>query len=406
MGGFTFCLVLGIGLNWLGDQIPVWRDFGGGTIFAVLLPALLIYCGVFPDSTAVLARNFFSGYDYASWLIPSLLVGSILAMKRSILVAAGIRFIVAMVGTIILATVATGLVGMFLGYGLVETMLYIAGPILGSGVSASAVPLSEIYASYGGGQPDDYLTTLTSSVMIANILTILSAAWLAAWLAAMGRKNKNSFFKGFSGEGEILRKAGDSVNVNEDQKKELIADPDATRYKDLQMGFVLTCGFYSFGLVCQKLVPSLHAFLWMITPAILMKIFNFCPPTLEKASGEWTKFMSKVLTPCILAAISAGALNIGQLLTLFTDPVYVVLCIMAVLVTIIIAGVLTYSMGFYFVEGSIMAGLGLADMGGAGDVAVLSAANRMELLPFLTICSRIGGALNMLWLTFLASRFL
>ena len=43
---------------------------------------------------------------------------------------------------------------------------------------------------------------------------------------------------------------------------------------------------------------------------------------------------------------------------------------------------------------------------GTGDVAVLSAAKRMELLPFLTICSRIGGAINMAWLTFLASHFL
>ena len=61
---------------------------------------------------------------------------------------------------------------------------------------------------------------------------------------------------------------------------------------------------------------------------------------------------------------------------------------------------------FYFIEGAIMCGLGLADMGGTGDVAVLSAAKRMELLPFLTICSRIGGAINMAWLTFLASMVL
>ena len=402
-GGFALCLVFGVGLMWLGDHTPVLKDYGLGTILCVLVPAILLYMGLLPQSAADIAKNFFSGYDFTSFLVPGLLVGSILAMDRRTLLNAGVRFILPMVLTIVIATAVSGLAGAAMGYGMVETMLYIAGPILGSGVSASAVPLSEIYAQYGGGDAASLLTTLTSSVMVANISTIL----IACILAAIGNKTPDFLIKGFAGrDGKLLRKE-EVIRISEEEKEEVVKDKNSTTFQQLQMGFILTCGIFMGGRILAKLLPGgLHFYLYMIVIAVVLKVANVLPSDLCGASGAWTNFMAKVMTPCTLCAISLGVLKLGDVIALFSTPSYLILCVVCVLITTIVSGLLCYLFGFYFVEGSIMAGLGLADMGGTGDVAVLSAAKRMELLPFLTICSRIGGAINMAWLTFLASHFL
>jgi Na+/citrate or Na+/malate symporter len=47
--------------------------------------------------------------------------------------------------------------------------------------------------------------------------------------------------------------------------------------------------------------------------------------------------------------------------------------------------------GFNFVESAITAGLCMTNMGGTGDVAVLSAAKRMNLMPFARFSTSIGG---------------
>lgn len=72
---------------------------------------------------------------------------------------------------------------------------------------------------------------------------------------------------------------------------------------------------------------------------------------------------------------------------------YLILCLVTCVGAFFGAAIVGKWVGFYPVEAGITAGLCMANMGGTGDVAVLSAADRMEFMPFAQISSRLGGAI-------------
>ena len=82
--------------------------------------------------------------------------------------------------------------------------------------------------------------------------------------------------------------------------------------------------------------------------------------------------------------------DLGAVLGAIT-PTYVILCACVVLASILGAGFAGRLVGFNFIESALTAGLCMANMGGTGDVAVLSASRRMALMPFARFSTSIGG---------------
>ncbi|WP_280508095.1 2-hydroxycarboxylate transporter family protein [Nocardia flavorosea] len=147
--------------------------------------------------------------------------------------------------------------------------------------------------------------------------------------------------------------------------------------------------------------PSIHGYVYLILICSLAKIFLPLPDFLVEGADLWYRLVAAALIPAVLAAVSIVAIDFREVLSLLGDPVYMISTVAVVIVALLAAGFVGWLVKLNFIESSISAGLGLADFGSSGDLAVLGAADRLELLPFLSISSRIGGGLVVLSLSLL-----
>lgn len=394
VSGMAVTMVLGGLLMWIGNSIPVFGTFGGGPILCILIPALFLYWGLIPESFALLADSFYNEWGFAELVVTGLIVGSILSMDRKMLMKTGPRFFVPLLGGVFAALLIGGSIGHLIGFGFSETIFFVVGPIMGGGMAAGAVPMAEIYAANGSGDPGTYLAQLAPAVMVGNMVCILIAGGLNGL-----SKRKKPLSKNFSGNGKLLRTTESASGKKAKEEKEGILP---LSFRNLAIGVLLASGLFVFGEIVNSLIPSLHAYVWIILGAAALKLFRVLPESIEKSSEDWYEFISIAWVPAVLVTISAGMIDFNSVLGIVTDPSYMALTVLTVVLATLGAGFIGTVVGFYFVESSISAGLGMADMGGSGDVAVLSASERMGLMPFLQISSRIGGAMMLIILSILA----
>ncbi|MGV8872014.1 MAG: 2-hydroxycarboxylate transporter family protein [Rhodococcus sp. (in: high G+C Gram-positive bacteria)] len=388
--GFAITMAFGGLLMVVGNAIPGLNRIGGGVMLTILVPAVLYSYNLLPERTATAISDFYSLSSFGEFVVAALIVGSILGMDRGLLIKAGSRIIVPIIAAITLCFALFGVIGALTGYGLGKMLFYVVGPVLGGGVAAGAIPISELIAQNSGGTSDEYLTQLVPAVVVANIVCIIVAG-LLAWL---GRKRPN-LFRNFNGKGELANtKTRMSVPI-----AAKVAPADAVN--GTVIGLFTAGALFMVANAIASFVPSIHAYVFLILICAVTKIFVPIPDYLVAGADLWYRLVAAAFIPAILVSVSIVAIDFQQVLTLLNDPIYMISTVAVVLVAALAAGVAGWLIRLNFIESSIAGGLGLADFGSSGDLAVLGAANRLELLPFLSISSRIGGGLVVLILSLL-----
>src|SRR5699024_225660 len=130
----------------------------------------------------------------------------------------------------------------------------------------------------------------------------------------------------------------------------------------------------------------------MILMIAILKLTNILPSLITEDAVAWFRFVLKNCTYALLVGIGITFTDLSVIMEAFTLEFVVIIGLPVISVTFITAFV-GKLVGIYPIESSIAAGLGMMNMGGTGDVSVLAAARRMELMAFCQIASTLGASL-------------
>lgn len=376
VGGFAVVMVLGFLLEYIGDRLPIIKDyFGGGPIVVIFGSALLVYSGIMPVKTKAVIDAFMTTDDFLTFYICALICGSILGIEARLLVKAGARYIVPLVLGVIVAALMAGLVGLIAGSGWREGICFVSFPIMGGGMGAGAIPMAEILQkSFSDREVKEILSMLIPPVALGNVVAIIAGGLLDK----LGKA-----FPKLSGEGQLLKGEAPIEEVDDNMPVTYVA---------LGIGLLVSCTFMVFGRIAALAIPGIHYYALMIISVALCKIFHILPTSVEQACTVWFKFVAKYMTAPLLVGIGVTYTDLSQVIATFSiaNTLQVIAVVFGAVMGAGLGGLLV---GFHFIESAISAGLCMANMGGTGDVAVLSASRRMVLMPFAQISSRLGGAL-------------
>lgn len=376
MVGITILLVaLGHLLYFIGEKLPIMNSYlGGGSVFTLLGATLLASFHLVPTKVIDAVSDFMGGgFGFLDFYIAALICGSILGMNRNLLVKASTKFIPVALITMVVGFFSVGLVGMLLGNGFADSVMYVSLPMMSGGMGAGITPLSQIYADgLANGNQAAIFSQLAPAVTFGNILAIIGALFIAKAFA----KTK------YNGHGTLI-----NATKEELEKPKITLDA-----QQIGVGMLFSFSLLVVGAILSDFFPKIHEYAFMIVIVFILKALNIVPKKLEDSVVMFNNVVMTNLTHAVLAGIGLALIDLSTLASAFTWQ-FVVLCLTSVVSMGAASWFFGMVLGMYPVETAIGAGLINNSMGGTGNIAVLSASDRMEMIAFAQMANRLCGAI-------------
>jgi malate:Na+ symporter len=371
----------------IGKHLPILKHVGFGAILATFVPSYLVYAHILPTPLISSIDTFTDNSNFLYLFIASIIVGSILGMDRRVLISGFVKiFVPLIVGSVVAIGVGCA-VGTALGLGFNHTLFKIVVPIMAGGVGEGAIPLSVGYAQFSHQPQGELFAEVLPSVMLGSLTAIL----FAGALNYLGKR-----FPHLTGEGQLQPGEHD---VHLTGQGAVRPTPDV---RTVGAAVVMTVTLFLLGSLAQKLWHWPGPVV-MLGLAVLIKLGRLASPKLEQGAYANYQFFSACVTYPLLFAIGVSKTPWEKLMGAFNLPT--ITTIVATVAALMGTGfAVARFVKMYPIEAAIVNATH-SGQGGTGDVAILTAANRMQLMPFAQIATRIGGAIVVTLALIAFSRF-
>lgn len=362
-------------LGEIGNRAPIIRNIGGGAVLVTFVPSYLAYKGLIPAQAVTVVSDFFKSTNVLSLFIAAVIVGSILSMDRSTLVKGFAKIFIPLAAGSIVAAAVGVTVGTLLGLGAEHTLFYIVAPIMAGGVGEGAIPLSIGYSSITGDDHGAILAQILPAILVGNLTAII----LAGALNSLGKRYPN-----LTGNGKLQPTNDDEIVMLDEGKTD-------GNVKNIAAAAMIAVTLYLTGVLSFK-VLGFPAPVVMLFLAVVLKLANGVTPRLQTGSYTVYRFCLTAVAYPMLFAFGVVLTPWDKLVAGFAPANLIT--IVATVTAMVLTGFATARMvNLYPIESAVVTGCH-SGMGGAGDIAILSASNRLRLMPFAQIATRIGGGIT------------
>ncbi|MFP3125857.1 2-hydroxycarboxylate transporter family protein [Ectobacillus funiculus] len=382
-GDILVLFVVGFFFGKVGDTLPIWKDYlGGGSLLAFLGASYLVSIGVISNGVVTGVKTLFDDMGMLDFFIAVIITSSILSINRKFLAKTIGGFIPMVLVSTAVAFVMAIIGGLIVGVNYKDVIMNYALPIMGGGNGAGAIPMSQIWGQVTHKDPKIWYSSAITILTIANIFAIM----VGALLNGLGKKMPK-----YTGNGELIK-----GQVTEEKKEAKVKN--TTTMEDAAFGLFVAMAFFGLanfigvGLL-PKIGPfSIHPYAYMVVLLIIANALDLIPQRAKDGLKRVNEFMMKKLLFVFLAGVGITYTDFSALVHALSIQTAVI-CLFTVFGAVIGCWFFAKLVGFFEIEAAIAGGLCHVNRGGSGDLEILGASNRMILMSYAQLATRLGGAI-------------